>query len=101
MPARFGLLGAALPAVSLAPLFGGHPGSVHAQAVSGRKRVAHMATQDRGIDGLVDGQRKVSDLMYRSAGDYLPLAPGAHTLQLSPVRGSACTLLRLSLIVQP
>lgn len=67
---------------AIAVAIGRLPHGVQAQAVSGSVRVVHMAPATSGVDVLIDGQRQVPDLSFRSASAYTALSAGPHTLQL-------------------
>lgn len=66
------------------------------QDSSGQLRLIHASPQTAPVSLLVDGEPLVADLIYRTASDWLAVAPGDHTLQLTTANSTRPVQIRLN-----
>lgn len=74
----FALLAAIVPAATISAADG-----------DARVRVVHASPDAPNVDVWVNGAVAISDLAFKEATDYMPLAPGEYQIQVTPAGGTA------------
>lgn len=90
---------AALGTIAVGGLALGATG-VEAQATA-RVRVVHMSPDAPAVDVLVDGQRAISNLAFKSASDYAALPAGQRSVRVTPAGQNQTAVIEANLPLQP
>ncbi|MGD9892311.1 MAG: DUF4397 domain-containing protein [Dehalococcoidia bacterium] len=72
---------------------------VEAQATA-RVRVVHMSPDAPAVDVLVDDQRAISNLVFKSATDYASIPAGQHNVKVTPVGQNQTAVIEADLPLQ-
>jgi hypothetical protein len=85
--------------VAAAGALAGAAPAVEAQTGQGRVRVVHMSPDAPAVDVLVNNQRAVTNLAFRSASPYAALPGGTYNVQVVPTGQTQPVVIRADLPV--
>ncbi|HEX2910642.1 MAG TPA: DUF4397 domain-containing protein [Chloroflexia bacterium] len=65
--------------------------SAHAQAATGKVRVAHLSPDAPAVDIYVDGNKVLNNVAFKAVSSYLPVPAGQHRFEVRPAGAAAST----------